>query len=180
MIYLNFITSGAVSCAGKKPHVRFCALRSFSGKRDHTIHETPEEAKRETMQMLSVYYDFFKDYLAIPTIKGKKTESEKFAGAESTYTVESLMHDGKALQSATSHYFGNHFAKAFGIEFQNRDNKPQNPYQTSWGCTTRMIGAVIMVHGDDRGLVLPPKIAPTQVIIIPIAMKKRGGFKKSR
>lgn len=146
----------------------------------HTIHETPEEAKEETTQMLNVYHEFFEKHLAIPAIKGQKTESEKFAGAESTYTIEALMHDGKALQSATSHYFGDHFAKAFNIEFQNRDNKPQNPYQTSWGCSTRVIGAIIMAHGDNRGLVLPPAIAPVQVIIIPIAMQKKGVLEKAK
>lgn len=150
----------------------FLRSTEFQWQEGHTIHETPEEAQEETLKILETYYNFFKDYLAIPAIKGQKTESEKFAGAESTYTIEALMHDGKALQSATSHYFGDHFAKAFGIEFQNRDNKTQNPYQTSWGCTTRMIGAIIMAHGDDRGLVLPPMIAPVQVVIIPIAMQK--------
>ena len=157
----------------------FLRSTEFQWQEGHTIHETSEEAINETMQMLDVYYDFFKNVLAIPAIKGQKTESEKFAGAEATYTIEALMHDGKALQSATSHYFGDHFAKAFGIEFQNRDNKPQNPFQTSWGCTTRMIGAIIMAHGDDRGLVLPPKIAPTQVVIVPIAMKKEGVLEKA-
>ena len=157
----------------------FLRSTEFQWQEGHTIHETAEEAKQETMQMLEVYYNFFKDVLAIPAIKGQKTESEKFAGAESTYTIEALMHDGKALQSATSHYFGDHFAKAFDIEFQNRDNKPQNPYQTSWGCTTRMIGAIIMAHGDDRGLVLPPMVAPIQVVIIPIAMKKDGVLNKA-
>lgn len=157
-------------------------LRSveFQWQEGHTLHETPEEAKEETLRMLDVYFDFFENTLAIPAIKGQKTESEKFAGAEATYTIEALMHDGKALQSATSHYFGNHFAKAFGIEFQNRENKPENPYQTSWGSTTRMIGAVIMVHGDDRGLVLPPAIAPVQVIVIPIAMHKEGVLEKAK
>ena len=156
-------------------------LRSveFQWQEGHTLHETPEEAKEETLRMLDVYFDFFENTLAIPAIKGQKTESEKFAGAEATYTIEALMHDGKALQSATSHYFGNHFAKAFGIEFQNRENKPENPYQTSWGSTTRMIGAVIMAHGDDRGLVLPPAIAPVQVMIIPIAMHKEGVLEKA-
>ena len=158
----------------------FLRSAEFQWQEGHTIHETAEEAKNETMQMLDVYHNFFEKYLAIPAIKGQKTESEKFAGAESTYTIEALMHDGKALQSATSHYFGNHFAKAFNIEFQNRDNKPQNPYQTSWGCTTRMIGAVIMVHGDNRGLVLPPAIAPVQVMIIPIAMQKEGVLEKAK
>ena len=157
----------------------FLRSTEFQWQEGHTIHETSEEAIKETMQMLEVYYNFFKDCLAIPAIKGQKTESEKFAGAESTYTIEALMHDGKALQSATSHYFGDHFAKTFNIEFQNRDNKPQNPYQTSWGCSTRMIGAIIMAHGDDRGLVLPPKVAPIQAVIIPIAMQKEGVLEKA-
>lgn len=157
----------------------FLRSSEFQWQEGHTLHETPEEAKQETIKMLDVYYNFFKECLAIPAIKGQKTESEKFAGAESTYTIEALMHDGKALQSATSHYFGNHFAKAFEIEFQNRDNKPQNPFQTSWGCSTRMIGAIIMAHGDDRGLVLPPKVAPIQVVIIPIAMQKEGVLNKA-
>ncbi len=157
-------------------------LRSveFQWQEGHTLHETSEEAKNETMKMLDVYFDFFENSLAIPAIKGQKTESEKFAGAEATYTIEALMHDGKALQSGTSHYFGNHFSKAFNIEFQNRDNKPENPYQTSWGSTTRMIGAVIMAHGDNRGLVLPPAIAPIQVIIIPIGMHKSGVLEKAK
>ncbi len=157
-------------------------LRSveFHWQEGHTIHETSEEAKQETRQMLDLYADFCKNYLAIPVLKGQKTESEKFAGAESTYTIEALMHDGKALQSATSHYFGNKFAKAFEIEFQNRNNESENPYQTSWGITTRIIGGIIMTHGDNRGLVLPPAIAPVQVVIIPIAMHKEGVLDKAR
>ncbi len=157
-------------------------LRSveFLWQEGHTVHETPEEAKRETQQMLDVYANFCIDELAIPVIKGQKTESEKFAGGESTYAIEALMHDGKALQSATSHYFGDKFAKAFEIMFQNRNNESEHPYQTSWGITTRIIGGIIMTHGDDRGLVLPPAVAPIQVIIIPIAMHKEGVLEKAR
>lgn len=124
--------------------------------------------------MLNVYADFCEEVLAIPVIKGRKTDKEKFAGAEATYTIEALMHDGKALQSGTSHNFGDGFAKAFGIQFTDKDNKLQYVHQTSWGMTTRLIGAIIMVHGDDSGLVLPPKVAPTQVMIIPIQQKKEG------
>ena len=156
-------------------------LRSveFHWQEGHTIHETAEEAKKETDQMLEVYAEFFEKHLAIPVIKGRKTESEKFAGAETTYTIEAMMHDGKALQSATSHYFGDGFAKAFDITFQDRNNESQHVYQTSWGSSTRMIGGVIMTHGDDRGLVLPPAIAPVQVIIIPVAMHKEGVLEKA-
>ncbi|MGB4627820.1 MAG: His/Gly/Thr/Pro-type tRNA ligase C-terminal domain-containing protein, partial [Erysipelotrichaceae bacterium] len=132
------------------------------------MHATAKEAKAETLRMFKVYEDFQKDYLALPVITGKKTEKEKFAGAEETYTLEAMMYDGMALQNGTSHYFGQHFANAFGIKFINKDNEYVTPYQTSWGVTTRMIGAVIMTHGDDRGLVLPPKIAPIKVDIIPI------------
>ncbi len=157
-------------------------LRSveFHWQEGHTIHETQEEAKQETMQMLNLYADFCENYLAMPVLKGQKTESEKFAGAEATYTIEALMHDGKALQSATSHYFGNKFSKAFKIEFQNKNNESENPYQTSWGITTRIIGGIIMTHGDDRGLVLPPAVAPVQVVIIPIAMHKDGVLEKAK
>ena len=129
--------------------------------------------------MLNVYADFCEEVLAIPVIKGRKTEKEKFAGAEATYTIEALMHDGKALQSGTSHNFGDGFAKAFGIQFTDKDNKLKYVYQTSWGMSTRIIGAIIMVHGDDSGLVLPPKIAPTQVMIIPIQQKKEGVLDKA-
>lgn len=132
------------------------------------MHATSEEAIEETKRMLKVYEDFQRNYLALPVLVGEKTDKEKFAGAEKTYTVEAMMYDGVALQNGTSHYFGSHFAKAFGIEFLNKENKLETPYQTSWGVTTRMIGSIIMTHGDDRGLVLPPKIAPTKVIIIPI------------
>ena len=138
------------------------------------MHETAEEAMVETRQMLDVYADFCEQELAIPVIKGKKTDKEKFAGAEATYTIEAMMHDGKALQSGTSHYFGDGFSRAFGIQFTGRDNKFQYPHQTSWGMSTRIIGAIIMTHGDDNGLVLPPAVAPNQVVIIPIAQHKEG------
>ena len=156
-------------------------LRSveFHWQEGHTVHETEEEAKNETMTMLDVYAGFFEKSLAMPVLKGRKTESEKFAGAVYTYTIEAMMKDGKALQSATSHYFGNGFAKAFNICFQNKNNESEYVYQTSWGCSTRMIGAVIMVHADNRGLVLPPAIAPTQVVIVPIATHKEGVIEKA-
>ena len=146
----------------------FLRSREFLWQEGHTIHETKEEAQEETLRMLNCYYDFFHNYLAIPCIKGKKTEKEKFAGAEYTYTIEALMYNGIALQSATSHYFGQKFSKAYDIKFLNRENKQEYVYQTSWGASTRMMGALIMVHSDDKGLVLPPKIAPTKVAIIPI------------
>ena len=146
----------------------FLRSREFLWQEGHTVHETQEEAEKETLQMLNVYNDFFHNYLAIPSIVGKKTDKEKFAGAEYTYTVESLMYNGVSLQSGTSHYFGQKFSRAYDIKFVNRENKFDYAYQTSWGVTTRMIGALIMVHSDDYGLVLPPKIAPRQVVIIPI------------
>lgn len=157
-------------------------LRSleFLWQEGHTMHETAEEAKSETERMLNIYADFCEKYLAIPVIKGRKTNKEKFAGAEATYTIEALMHDGKALQSGTSHYFGDGFARAFGIQFTGRDNSLQYPHQTSWGVTTRLIGAIIMVHGDDNGLVLPPKIAPTQLVIVPVAAHKPGVVEKAQ
>ena len=156
-------------------------LRSveFQWQEGHTMHATAKEAKEETETMLNVYADFCENYLAIPVIKGKKTDKEKFAGAEATYTVEALMHDGKALQSGTSHYFGDGFSKAFDITFQDKDNKSSYPYQTSWGMSTRVIGGIIMTHGDDNGLVLPPAVAPIQVIIVPIAMHKEGVLDKA-
>lgn len=156
-------------------------LRSveFHWQEGHTMHETAEEAMAETERMLNVYADFCEKDLAIPVIKGRKTKKEQFAGAEATYTIEALMHDGKALQSGTSHYFGDGFAKAFDIQFQNRDNMPQYPHQTSWGMSTRIIGGIIMTHGDDNGLVLPPAVAPIQVIIVPIAMHKDGVLDKA-
>ena len=156
----------------------FLRTREILWQEGHTMHSTREEALAETLRMLSVYEDFQRNYLALPVIVGEKTEKEKFAGAEKTYTVEAMMYDGVALQNATSHYFGNHFAKAFGIQFLNKEGKLETPYQTSWGCTTRMIGGIIMTHSDDRGLVLPPKIAPTKVIIIPIGkLDKNDGLK---
>jgi prolyl-tRNA synthetase len=157
----------------------FLRTSEFLWQEGHTAHATPEEAEAETVKMLNVYADFFTDYLAIPVIKGQKTDKEKFAGANATYTIESLMHDGKALQCGTSHNFGDGFAKAFGIQYVDKDNKLQYVHQTSWGVTTRMIGAIIMVHGDDSGLMLPPKIAPTQLIIIPVAAHKEGVKEKA-
>lgn len=157
----------------------FLRTTEFFWQEGHTMHETAQEALEETERMLNVYADFAEKCLAIPVIKGVKTDKEKFAGAEATYTIEALMHDGKALQSGTSHYFGDGFAKAFGIQFTGRDNKPQYPHQTSWGMSSRIIGAIIMTHGDDNGLVLPPAVAPTQVIIVPIAMHKEGVLEKA-
>ena len=146
----------------------FLRSREILWQEGHTMHATAEEAREETLRMFNVYKTFQEDYLALPVITGKKTEKEKFAGAEETYTLEAMMYNGYALQNGTSHYFGNHFAKAFGIKFTDKDNTQKTPYQTSWGVTTRMIGAIIMTHGDDHGLVLPPKIAPFKTIIIPI------------
>lgn len=156
----------------------FLRSREFLWQEGHTIHETAKEAKERTMQMLNVYADVAENLLAIPVIKGIKTESEKFAGAEETYTIESMMHDGRALQSATSHYFGQNFTKPFDIKFQNRDGKEEYAYQTSWGSSTRLIGALIMAHGDNRGLKLPPRVAPVQVVIVPIAQHKAGVLDK--
>ncbi|MDO5540687.1 MAG: proline--tRNA ligase [Eubacteriales bacterium] len=157
----------------------FLRSREFLWQEGHTAHATAEEAEERTIQMLNVYADFCEEVLAIPVVKGRKTDKEKFAGAEATYTIESLMHDGKALQSGTSHNFGDGFAKAFNIQFADRDNKLKYVHQTSWGMTTRMIGAIIMVHGDNSGLVLPPRIAPTQVMVIPIQMQKEGVLDKA-
>ena len=158
----------------------FLRSREFLWQEGHTIHATAEEAVEETERMLNVYADFCEKYLAIPVVKGKKTESDKFAGAVSTYAIEALMHDGKALQAGTSHYFGDGFAKAFGIQYQSRENKLEYPHQTSWGMTTRMIGAIIMTHGDNNGLVLPPAVAPIQAVIIPVAQHKAGVLEKAR
>ncbi|MBR0104795.1 MAG: proline--tRNA ligase [Firmicutes bacterium] len=157
----------------------FLRTTEFWWQEGHTAHATAEEAEEETVRMLNVYADFCQDVLSIPVIKGEKTEKERFAGAKSTYTIESLMHDGKALQSGTSHNFGDGFARAFGIQYTDKDNQLQYVHQTSWGMSTRIIGAIIMVHGDDNGLVLPPKIAPTQVIIVPIMMNKPGVQEKA-
>ena len=152
----------------------FLRSREFWWQEGHTIHETAEEAIAETEQQLNCYADFYENVLAIPVVKGRKTDKEKFAGAEATYTVECMMKDRKALQGATSHYFGDKFSRAYDVTFTGRDNTIQYPHQTSWGSTTRMIGAVIMTHGDNNGLVLPPKIAPIQVIVLPIAQHKPG------
>ncbi len=157
----------------------FLRSREFLWQEGHTVHATAEEAEERTIQMLNVYADFCEQVLAIPVIKGQKSEKEKFAGAEATYTIEALMHDGKALQSGTSHNFGDGFAKAFGIQYTSKDNKLEYVHQTSWGMTTRLIGAIIMVHGDDSGLVLPPRIAPTQVMIVPVMQKKEGVLEKA-
>jgi len=150
----------------------------FLWQEGHTIHESEEEARKETLDILSIYEKLGKDLLAIPFVTGIKTEKEKFAGAEATYTIEALMHDNKALQSGTTHYFGQGFAKAFNIQFQDREKNLQYVYQTSWGVTTRLIGAIIMVHGDDSGLVLPPRLAPIQAIIVPIQQTKDGILEK--
>ena len=158
----------------------FLRSREFMWQEGHTVHATAEEAQERTEMMLDVYADFCAEDLAIPTIRGQKTEKEKFAGAIATYTIEALMHDGRALQSGTSHNFGSDFAKAYGIQFTDRDNKLKYAYQTSWGMSTRIIGALIMVHGDNSGLVLPPKIAPTQVMVIPIQQRKAGVLDKAR
>ena len=152
----------------------FLRSREFLWQEGHTAHATAEEAEERTILMLNTYASFLEDVLAIPVVKGRKTDKEKFAGAEATYTIEALMHDGKALQSGTSHNFGDGFAKAFGIQYTDKNNKLQYVHQTSWGMTTRLIGAIIMVHGDDSGLKLPPRIAPTQAVIIPIMPKKEG------
>lgn len=158
----------------------FLRSREFLWQEGHTIHATAEEAREETIRMLNVYADFCENFLAMPVVKGVKTEKERFAGAEDTYTIEALMHDGKALQSATSHYFGDGFARAFDIQFTDKDNKLKYPFQTSWGSTTRLIGAIIMTHGDNNGLVLPPKVAPIQVVVIPVAAHKPGVLEKAQ
>ena len=152
----------------------FLRSREFLWQEGHTLHATYEEAEERTLQMWKVYIDFVQDDLAIPLVRGKKTESEKFAGAEDTYTIEAMMHDGKSLQSATSHFFGSGFPDAFDIKYLDKENKLHSCYETSWGLSTRIIGALIMVHGDDSGLVLPPRIAPTQAMVIPIAQHKEG------
>lgn len=158
----------------------FLRTTEFWWQEGHTMHETEEDAREETLRMLNIYADFCADSLAIPVLKGRKTDKEKFAGAEDTYTIEALMHDGKALQSGTSHYFGDGFAKAFNITFTDRENQVRYPFQTSWGVSTRLIGAIIMAHGDDNGLVLPPAVAPIQVVIIPIAQHKEGVLDKAK
>ena len=158
----------------------FLRTREFLWQEGHTMHETAQDAIEETERILNIYADFCEQKLAMPVVRGKKTDSEKFAGAEATYTIEAMMHDGKSLQAGTSHYFGDNFAKAFEIEFQNRENKPQTPHQTSWGVSTRLIGGIIMTHGDDNGLVLPPAIAPIQIMVIPVAQHKEGVIEKAQ
>ena len=157
----------------------FLRSREFLWQEGHTIHATADEAIEETERMLNCYADFCEKSLAMPVVKGRKTDSDKFAGAEATYAIEALMHDGKALQAGTSHYFGDGFAKAFNIQFTNKENKLEYPYQTSWGVTTRLIGAIIMTHGDDNGLALPPAVAPIQAVIVPIAQHKEGVLEKA-
>ncbi|MDD6187358.1 MAG: proline--tRNA ligase [Oscillospiraceae bacterium] len=157
----------------------FLRGREFFWQEGHTIHETAEEAIAETHQMLNIYADFVEKELMIPVIKGQKTESEKFAGAEATYTIEAMMHDGKALQSGTSHYFGDGFARAFDVTFADRNNGISYPHQTSWGMSTRIIGALIMSHGDDSGLIMPPAVAPIQIVVIPVAQHKEGVLEKA-
>ncbi|MBR6645609.1 MAG: proline--tRNA ligase [Clostridia bacterium] len=157
----------------------FLRTREFLWQEGHTMHATAEDAENETLRMLNIYADFYEKQLAIPVVKGKKTDKEKFAGAAATYTVEALMHDGKALQGGTSHNFGCEFAKAFGIQYLDKDNQLKPCYQTSWGVSTRMIGAIIMAHGDDSGLVLPAAIAPIQAVIVPIAQHKEGVLEKA-
>ena len=143
------------------------------------MHETEKEAREETLRMLKVYEDFYKETLAIPSVVGRNTEKEKFAGAEETYTIEPMIHNGVALQGGTSHYFGDGFARAFGIEYTDKNNNPITPFETSWGSSTRLIGAIIMTHGDDNVLVLPPSIAPIQAVLIPIATHKEGVLDKA-
>ncbi len=157
----------------------FLRSREFLWQEGHTIHETEKEAVEETERMLNVYADFCEKDLAIPVVKGKKTESDKFAGAVATYAIEALMHDGKALQAGTSHFFGDGFARAFDILYTSRENKKEYPFQTSWGVTTRLTGAIIMTHGDNKGLVLPPNVAPIQTVIVPIAQHKEGVLEKA-
>ena len=157
----------------------FLRSREFLWQEGHTIHATYEEAEERTILMQKIYKEFIEESLAIPLVAGKKTDSEKFAGAEDTYTVEALMHDGKALQAATSHFFGSGFADAFDIKYLDKNNELHSVYETSWGLTTRMIGALIMVHGDDSGLILPPRIAPIQTRVIPIAQHKEGVLEKA-
>lgn len=155
----------------EKRTLPFLRTSEFLWQEGHTVHATEEEAKEETFKILDLYTEFIEEVLAIPVIRGQKTPSEKFAGAVSTYSVEAMMKDGKALQAGTSHYLGQNFAKGFGIQFTDKDNTLQYAYTTSWGVSTRLIGALIMVHGDEKGLVLPPRIAPTQVVMIPIGPK---------
>lgn len=157
----------------------FLRSREFLWQEGHTVHETAKEAEERTLMMLDIYADVAENLLAIPVLKGRKTPKEQFAGAEATYTIECMMHDGRALQSGTSHYFGQNFTKPFEIKFQNREGKEEYAYQTSWGISTRLIGALIMAHGDNRGLKLPPRVAPIQIVIVPIAQHKEGVLDKA-
>ena len=157
----------------------FLRGREFLWQEGHTLHATEEEAREETLHQLEVYADLCENYLAMPVIRGNKTEKEKFAGAVNTYTIECMMHDKKALQSGTSHYFGQGFAEQFNITFTDKDNQQKHPYQTSWGLSTRIIGGIIMTHGDNNGLVLPPRIAPVQVVVVPVAQHKEGVIEKA-
>ena len=152
----------------------FLRHREFLWQEGHTMHATAEEAVAETVGILNIYADFCENFLAMPVTRGRKTDKEKFAGAEDTYCVECMMHDHKALQAGTSHYFGDGFAKAFDITFTGADNQPHHPHQTSWGVSTRLIGGIIMTHGDDNGMVLPPRVAPIQAVVLPIAQHKEG------
>ncbi len=152
----------------------FLRHREFLWQEGHTLHATAQEAIAETEGQLECYADFCENYLAMPVIKGVKTDKEKFSGAERTYTIECMMHDGKALQAGTSHYFGDGFARAYDIRFTDKNNQLQVPFETSWGLSTRLIGGIIMTHGDNSGLVLPPKVAPIQCVILPIAQHKPG------
>ena len=158
----------------------FLRGREFLWQEGHTLHATEEEARRETLHQLEVYADLCENYLAMPVIRGNKTDKEKFAGAVNTYTIECMMHDKKALQSGTSHYFGDGFARQFDITFTDKDNQQKYPFQTSWGLSTRIIGGIIMTHGDNNGLVLPPRIAPVQVIVVPVAQHKPGVIEKAQ
>ncbi|ACQ51712.1 proline--tRNA ligase [Clostridium botulinum] len=158
----------------------FLRTTEFLWQEGHTIHETKEEAESHSLKILNMYSRLCEDMLAMPVVMGKKTEKEKFAGADDTYTIESLMHDGKALQAGTSHYLGQNFSKAFAIQFSDRNGKLEYPHYTTWAVTTRLIGAIIMVHGDDSGLKLPPRIAPTQAVIIPVAQHKEGVLEKAK
>ena len=157
----------------------FLRTREFLWQEGHTMHADEKDAREETLKMLNIYADVCENDLAMPVVKGPKTPSDKFAGAEDTYAIEALMHDGKALQAGTSHYFGDGFARAFDITYKSKDNKDVYPHQTSWGTTTRLIGAIIMTHGDDSGLVLPPAVAPIQVVIVPVAQHKEGVLEKA-
>lgn len=158
----------------------FLRSREFLWQEGHTVHETAEDAREFTLKIHDVYADVIENFLAIPVLKGRKTEKEKFAGAVETYTIETLMHDGRALQAGTSHYFGQNFSKPFEIKFQNREGKEEYGYQTSWGISTRLIGAIIMAHGDNRGLKLPPRVAPIQAVIVPVAAHKEGVIEKAQ